>query len=279
MSGIVDSIKEKFGSYTLDPMVLMDFGYECVNSAVRQYIERSDYTVWERPSGFNCARKKACIKHGVEGEPLELRSIDVFFNGDLHEAATVLQAKMAGEDIRYTGREQLTLETALGPGHTDGIRFVEGREESILECKSMSDYGFQKFRKLPERCSIVMLDDTFGYATQGDAYIDGFDSEHALPLRMIGVNKLNLAKHEVIFDFDFGILERRKEEVKLIRACKSPWELPRFEPAIDNRSGREKLPVQCSYCSFKHPCWKADGFRLKEEKMGRGKVYWVTKNG
>jgi hypothetical protein len=163
----------------------------------------------------------------------------------------------------------------LGPGHTDGIRFVNNEVESVPEFKSMSDFGFQKFRKLPERCSITMLDDTFGYATQGAAYIEAALTKYGkvLPLRMVGVNKLNLAKHEVVFDPDSALLQRRVDEVAQINKSESPWELPRFESVL--KKSREALPVQCAYCSFKHPCWEADGFKLREEKMGRGKVYWV----
>lgn len=277
MLSITDQIRAKFDSDSLEvtPRIVAEFGYECANSLVRQFAERSISKEWARPSGWNCARKKACVKHGIEGEDLDLRAITTFFNGDLHEASFVAMALSAGVDLRFVGHQQLTVPTVLGKGHTDGV-YVK---ESVLEIKSVSDFGFQKLMKMPERCSVTELDNAFGYGNQTNCYMDGVFKMGLIeqPLvRFIAVSKQNLAFTEKVLEFDKGMLLRCVEEFAAVERSESPWELERFEP--DFKKGSECLPVQCAYCPFKEQCWGADGYSIRMEQSGRSKV-WIVEGG
>jgi hypothetical protein len=275
MNSIVEVVESAYasGSLRIPARLLLEFVERLGNSALRQFDERSDYVQWDRPSGWSCGRKKACVKHELPAAPMSFRTVSTFMDGDYHEARLVLLALAAGVPLERAGAAQLTLQTSLGTGHPDGT--VWG---GVFEAKSMSDYSWQRFvgrqpRICVEEQSINAFEDTFGYRTQSNAYAFAAVAAGLIAeplIRVVAVNKMTSQLAERLFRGDLELLQVRAQDRAAIAASATPWDLPPIEPEQDSK-GRLKLPVQCRYCDFQAPCLEAQGKTTRFD----GKVTWV----
>ena len=202
-----------------------------------------------------CMRQQAyhVLDFEKAGKEMDSRSYMVFFQGDMAELAVIYLAKLAGCNIKD---EQKEVEINGIKGHPDAT--MDGR---LVEIKSMSSYGFEKFEK-------GEIDESYLY--QINAYLHCLGMTECI---MVALNK------------DAGVLGERvitKDPNKVsdiiyrIENLKSATKdsLPQRPYAPDEKS---ILPWQCLYCAYWKHCWPGAekilvgrSYKLKAGKNGNG---------
>ena len=163
-----------------------------------------------------------------------------FMIGDIVEAFLIYLAKEAGHSVT---EQQAEIEMDGIKGHIDCV--IDGE---LVDIKSASSFAMKKFKNgtLPD-------DDPFGYISQISGYGNALGKERGT---------------FVAFDKSSGELatytHTQLENTKLkIKQVKHDVSLPAppdrcFETVKDRQTGRQKLGVNCSYCSHKHTCWAGE---------------------
>lgn len=181
--------------------------------------------------------------HPVDGgkEAITGRTAMKFLYGDVIEAVLLFLTKEAGHDVSL---EQAEVEVAGVKGHIDAK--IDG---VIVDVKSASPFGYKKFKD-----GTVTEDDPFGYVDQLAGYANVLTpGEDAAWLAMdkvsgdICVSTLSktVIKHHQPAD--------RIAELQEVITSAEPPPLC-YVPIPDGKSGNEKLPTACSYCSHKYRC-------------------------
>lgn len=265
---IREAIEARYGAYTIDARWLLEFQHSMGNAALRQLVERKQSKEWDRPSGWKCELAKLYTKLSPESaEPISMKSMMTFLYGDIVEAVSVLMARAAGIDLRFTGNEQLTLKTVLNNGHPDGIVCDDvGAPVELLEVKSMADYGFRLFQR-------GEWNDDGGYVAQASAYTQAaFEQGIILAprYRVLAVNKLTLEIDDKLFDVDEQALSRRVAQRAQVAEATQLSDITRpYAPKYCEGSTKAELPWQCGYCDYNKACWGRDGFTIKTVKLGK----------
>ena len=190
-----------------------------------------------------CARQLAYGYHGFEprGKKVDSRSKIVFFMGDLVEFMIIPLAKLAGCNLVATGLQQTTVSfKANGEmvyGHPDGL-LIEPEENFLVEIKSMSSYGFDKFQDGD-------IDDS--YLAQVNCYLEGTNLKRCV---MVAVNKDSGVLHEQIVTKDNAIVEACRLNLKNVLNS-SPGLLPDPKYQKDEKGF---YPWQCLYCAYWGHC-------------------------
>lgn len=200
----------------------------------------------------NCPRKLAYKLHGFEvnGKEIDSRANVTFFMGDILEAMVMCLAKASGLAITATGMNQITVSLKIGDkivyGHPDGLLFYE-REGILVECKSMSDFSYQKFEK-------GEID--YSYECQINSYLESLGFNRCV---IIAVNKNNGMIAEKIIVKSPEIVKFLKENLKaVLESTKESLPKPMFEP-----NDKGELPWQCRYCAYFKTCWPNSELVLK----------------
>lgn len=174
-----------------------------------------------------------------------------FTYGHLLESLLLLLVKTAGHKVTDQQREY-EIDGVIG--HIDCK--IDG---VIVDAKSASDFGFQKFKKGD------LQDDPFGYMQQLGAYIQADSADEG------GFLAINKVTGEICY-MPVTVLETpsAKERIAEAKEVLSKGEPPErcFTPVTAKKDGRQYLRSGCVYCDFKHTCW-ADanqGEGLIEEK-------------
>lgn len=273
MSGrINDLIEQRWAEATLKftPRLVASYSYAILNSLIRQWVEKDDEIIWERPSGTYCFRHKAFLKHGYPQDPFSAKTIRNFWLGDIHEATLVALAMAAGVPIKYGLASQLALNTVWGEGHTDGIipwpaaPALGFEETEVLEVKSMAPWpSYNSFKKNVN--SIADLSNEFGYRNQICMYVDAAIQESIVPpeghIRYVAINKasMEICERELVYDPD--IVDFCKEGAEKVRASKSPFEVEGLPPEEDPKRGGLRAPIACRFaCSQPLECWEERGY-------------------
>lgn len=216
-----------------------------------------------------CPRQTAYSFHGIaeSGKESDPRSKMTFFMGDMIEAAIISLAKLAlkkynGGSLMATGKDQIKItfeaKEAEITGHPDGL-YASKKEIYLVECKSMSSFGFKDFEK-------GIVDEA--YISQINAYLEGLGLSKCI---LIAWDKNSNVLQE-------KIIERSEEEVKKIRenikqVLKStPENLP--EPPESLKANEKGFyPWNCLYCSW----WKL--CRTNAEKVVIKGAYKLKEKG
>lgn len=184
------------------------------------------------------------INQNEEGEPLRAETFMKFLYGDVIEELLLFLARLAGHKVEGEQDEQ---EIANIKGHRDCV--IDG---VLVDVKSASSYSFKKFKE-----GRLEEDDAFGYVSQIQSYLYAGqkdpkvkDKERAAFLvldKTLGHICLDIHQKK---DFNWEEYYERKKDIV---AQETP---PRrgFDPVPEGKSGNKKLPVNCSYCAFKHTC-------------------------
>ena len=234
-----------------------------------------------------CARKARLTFDGAEREPIQSRTVMKFLLGDLVELSVLAVARLAGcaitdnnIDLTVTGEDGVKI-----PVHPDGFYQAPSGECYNVEIKSCDSRTFDHWLKQGGP------DDTWGYLTQASIEELAWREEGRQVAGTIfvavstGSRQGSIAEFVMPYDADLVAKwhERRAQargntvpdipfpsqpEMKFQRgkACDPAWfahgdPIPRTNESgatygWDVLTGREKVPMLCSYCDFraKH-CW------------------------
>ena len=214
--------------------------------------------------GRPCVRQLWYDYHDPNGgEKLSGDTYLKFLYGDLIEELVLFLATACGHKVEG---QQDDLELSGIRGHRDCV--IDG---VLVDVKSASTYSFQKFKG-----GLRPDDDNFGYITQLQSYLHASQSDPLVTDKHRGaflvvdktLGHICLDFHEYRnYDWE-GFYERRKTIVG------NPKETPprAFSPVPDGKSGNEKLPTACSYCSRKWDCWP----NLRGFAYSTGPTYLTT---
>jgi|TARA_R110002167_G_scaffold243135_2_gene448703 hypothetical protein len=184
-----------------------------------------------------------------------------FTYGHLLESLLLLLVKTAGHTVTDQQKEY---EIDGVKGHIDCK--IDG---VIVDAKSASDFGFQKFKKGD------LQDDPFGYMQQLGAYVQADNAHEG------GFLAFNKVTGEICYmpvtDMEMPDAKERIAEAKEVISKEEPPERC-FTPVTAKKDGRQYLRSGCVYCDFKHTCWSDSnqGEGLIEEKGWNDKPKYYT---
>lgn len=185
-----------------------------------------------------------------QAEAASVRDLDselVFEWGHAFERLVVAALLQAGYDLRHTGDDQLSVTLGSISGHLDGVLHLPNGKRFVVECKSMSGYGFM----LTTREGVEAAQPEYHLQCQAYATAIGADG-----ILFIAGNKENRKKKDTAWDdvqslyvewlaVDSGPAIARVAEVEAALAEAEPPARPYAKPV--------KFP--CNYCDFESHCW------------------------
>jgi len=163
-----------------------------------------------------------------------------FMIGDIVEALVVYLAKEAGHSVTD---QQAEIEMEGIKGHIDCVI-----DDELVDIKSASSFAMKKFKNgtLPD-------DDPFGYISQISGYGNALGKKRGTFLAFDkSSGELATYTHSQLENTELKI-----KEVKTAVALPEPPDRC-FETVKDRQTSRQKLGVNCSYCSHKHTCWAGE---------------------
>lgn len=200
-----------------------------------------------------CPRQLAYKFLGIptEGKEIDGRAKLIFFAGDLCELVITNLAKLAGVILTATGLNQIHLEGKVGEvvvtGHPDGMVLHDG-EWHLFECKSMSDYAFDRFQK------DSYLDDS--YIAQVNIYMYKMNLKKCV---VVGYDKNSGVMHEIIVPFSLEVATRAMDNLRaVVKSTES--NLP-ARPYLPDEKGF--FPWMCMYCHAYKTCLIDSGLAEK----------------
>jgi len=212
-----------------------------------------------------CPRSLWYHVHDFEPEEFKPNVRMKFYFGDAIEDIVLHFAEAAGHKVEMKQHE---VEVAGIKGHIDAI--VDGM---LVDVKSASTYSFRKFRE-----GKLRQDDPFGYISQLSSYLYACQDMEQLKVKdkaaFIVVDKQHGHIHVDIHDMteDLKTIESQIERVRNAANADSPP--PRPYQTVMDRSGNEKLPLNCSYCNHKWNCYPG----LRGFYSQRGPVFYSVVN-
>jgi len=224
-----------------------------------------------------CPRQVAYGFHGIEkaGKEMDQRAKIVFWMGDLVELTVTNLAKLAGCNLTATGFNQMQIKLPVNgsmiSGHPDGILF-EDKQQFLLEVKSMSSYGFEKFQN---------GDIDSAYLAQVNSYMEALGLNRCV---FVGINKDSGVMAERVIDKDPVLVERIRENIKTVLKS-TPENLPP-QPTEYGPDPKGFYTWNCRYCAW----WKVcrtnaeevlvkNSYKLKEKTNGTGLPDKTTAGG
>jgi hypothetical protein len=189
------------------------------------------------------------LKGTHDPEPLTPQTKLKFMVGDVVEAVILYLVKEAGHTVEDQQKEV----------EIDGIRgHIDARIDGMLtDVKSSSSFGMKKFKNgtLPD-------DDPFGYISQMSGYANALGDKEGTFLAF------DKSSGELA-TYTHSDMEDTSDKIATVRAALAEDEPPkRGFRSVEDRYGRTKVGINCSYCSHKKECWKDEDINL-EFKSGR----------
>lgn len=246
-------IVDKINKYLFEKEMILDeslkyevekiAGWAFKNQFMNNDEKDSRGRIWFSGVG-RCVRQQAYQFHGFEkkGKEIDGRAKIIFWTGDLAELTVVNLAKLAGAQITATGLHQIRISLPVNggeiSGRPDGI-IIEGKEMILLEVKSMSSYGFEKFEK-------GEIDESYIFQVN-----IGMEALGLSKCCFVALNKDSGVMNERIIEKNPEIVEKARQNVKAIMHS-TPENLP-DRPYEPNAKGL--LPWQCDYCAYHGHCW------------------------
>jgi len=210
------------------------------------------------------------MAHGYPSEEMTPKTYFKFTYGDVIEALLLFLAKEAGHSVEA---EQMEIEVDGVKGHIDAI--IDG---VVVDVKSASPFSYKKFKD-----NTLLENDAFGYIQQISGYADtitpGEGGAFLAADKVSGdICVMNVSTSIIA---DHPPLPRIKHLKEVIAQPTPP---PRcFSDIPDGKSGNMKLGTECSYCAFKHECYKdlrtfiySTGPRYLTKVVKTPEVYEVT---
>lgn len=247
-----------------------------------------------------CARKSRYAFDGTERPPQQARAVLKFLLGDLVELSAVGLLRLAGfgVDTRCNdGTRELTLTGRDGkaiPVHPDGLLTIDDNTYN-LEVKSCDSFTFDGW------LSNAGPDDTWGYVTQASvecaAWAEAKVQVKGTCFLAVSTGSRQGSVSDWFLPFQPELVEAWHERRDMVHRSDIPprgyqvvaerefsrglkldpiWQehgdpqprLDKNEKVIgyDVLTGRHLLPMPCSYCDYKGPCWPTAEMDMKGTK-------------
>lgn len=205
--------------------------------------ERRAKTLYASEVGNPCMRKTWYSYHyPAAAEDLHVNALIKFLYGDILEELLLLLAAMAGHEV---GNRQRLIEYILTDGWTVRGRIDATIDGHVIDVKSASSLGFQKFLN-------GLKDDPFGYKTQLGIYGPTAESGFLVINKETGALTFTDTGAEV--DQQSSLAQCNKLVNALEKGDLNPPDRA-FDERPDGSSGNMKLGTECSYCLYKKHCW------------------------
>lgn len=191
---------------------------------------------------------------GIDG-PTQIK----FLYGHLLEEIVLMLVRMSGHKVTD---EQKEVEVKGIVGHMDCK--INGE---VVDVKTASRFAFNKFKD-----GRLSQDDPFGYLGQLAGYEAAEGTDNG------GFLVLNKESGELCMyvpdDLDKPNIKTSISQLLPALELDSPPELC-YTPIPDGKKGNMKLPKGCSWCKYKHECYKDanDGQGLRTFKYSNGFTY------
>jgi hypothetical protein len=184
-----------------------------------------------------------------------------FLYGHLLEEIVLMLVRISGHHVSGEQKEARVGDIV---GSMDSI--IDGE---VVDIKTASKFAFNKFR-----LGTLAENDSFGYLAQLACY------EHSEGTENGGFLVLNKESGELCLfrpdDLDKPNIEER---IKYVTEAVYSDEMPEicYEPVADGKKGNMKLAKGCTWCSYKHECFKDanDGQGLRAFKYANGVTYFT----
>lgn len=187
-----------------------------------------------------------------------------FLYGDVLEVLLLFLARESGHEVTHL---QTEVEADGVRGHTDAV--IDGVP---VDCKSASPYGYQKFAD-----GSFVFDDPFGYVAQLSGYAHALGKTDRAGFLVCDKVSGDICYSE-ISELDIEANPPKPRIAHLREIISQTVPPPKcYSDVPEGKSGNRKLPIGCSYCSFKDDCWSDanNGQGLRKFFYSRGPV-WLT---
>ena len=192
-------------------------------------------------------------------EALPPQALFKYNYGHMIEASAIVLAKKAGHTV--TGEQGHVVVDGIS-GHRDCV--IDG---CIVDVKSTSSYGFQKFKD-----GSIRVDDSFGYLDQLDGYLVGSLEDPTVTVKdkayLWGIDKT--LGHMVLYEHTIReerIRTRIREYKRIVSLAHAPQCNCQTQP--EGKSGNVRLDTKASYNTFKYCCFP----NLRTFLYANGPVY------
>ncbi len=227
-----------------------NFGENC-KQLMRDKFDSKGYVDNRKLRMSNIGRDDRVLWHHCKGtgkEKLQPHNHIKFMYGHLIEEMVLLLVRLSGHTVTD---EQKEVQVAGIKGHMDCK--IDG---TIIDVKSTSSFGFKKFKD-----GTLAMDDPFGYVAQNKGYAR---AEGATKYGWLAMDKSVGSLALLVYDeqdtqapihkyINWDIEERIENLKKMVEQPEPPAICS--DPIPDGKSGNMKLPMKCSYCSYKKSCY------------------------
>lgn len=253
-------------------------GMEFIKATQRRDKPRSMGRLWASDLGKKCDRQHWYNFNEPEhGEKLDGHTKFKFLYGNILEESVLWLCEEAGHTVSHT---QHTVELPVGDEWT-----VRGRIDAVIDgvlvdVKSTSSFGYKKYTTE----GLNATNDTFGYLYQLGFYrhyndLDGLEDVSGF----VWIDKQNghVNYQQADIPESADIKQRAREIISAVEGTE--MEAARaYKPEPFGKSGNMKLPMSCSYCSYKYRCWRdandGDGVRTFLYSNGPVHLTDITRN-
>lgn len=271
---VLDASKD----HEADPLTLEGassrIGTEMLKATIKRDEPRQKGKLWASDLGKPCMRQHWYNFNEPEyGEKLNGHTKFKFLYGNLLEEAVLWLAEEAGHTVSGT---QASVELPLDNGWTVRGRIDAIVDGTLVDVKTTSSYGYKKYTTE----GLNETNDTFGYRYQLGFYHGYHDTDTPVGsvAGFVWIDKQNghISYNPVDIPDPDDIKERAREIVTAIEGREEDAKRA-YTPEPYGKSGNMKLPVACSYCAFKHRCWRDanNGDGLRGFSYSHGPV-WFT---
>ena len=223
--------------------------------------------MWASDVGEKCLRKlwykfNAGDKSVAPGPELMLK----FSYGHMIEDLVLNAARLAGHSVEY---EQHRVEVEAPAGWSVSGKLDAVINNTLVDVKTTSSYAFKKYTQE----GLTVDTDSFGYRYQLAFYKEHTEEEFdGVGLLCVDKQHANVAYVPVDVPRAEELNHKIEENINAIEADDEGCVPRAFGPTAFGKSGNAKIGIECSFCAFKHVCWReangGAGIRTFDYKFG-----------
>ena len=268
---VLDGTKDHKPNRHLSDTYVERIGNELTKATLRRDGPRVKGKLWASDLGKRCLRQHWYnFNDPAQGEKLDGHTKFKFLYGNILEEAVLYYSEEAGHSVvGQQARVETEVEDWKISGRIDGV--VDG---VLMDVKSTSSFGYKRYKD-----GITTDNDSFGYLEQLGFYA-AFNDFPQKPVEsgFIWIDKQNghIKYTEAVVPNRVQLLDKARAIIEAVD--KEEGMVARgYVPEPYGKSGNLKLPMACSYCSYKKHCHRdANGGKgLRTFLYSQGPVYFT----